>query len=82
MKFIYPFLSWFIEKIPKKIGPVLTWVLIVLMVYNMALSAAALGRYSDRQRGVEAKNEVEKILDDRFPDERMERIYPKAKIVR
>lgn len=82
VKFIYPFLSWFIERIPKKTGPILTWILIVLMVYNMALSALALGRYSDRQRGVEAKNEVEEILDERFPDERMERIYPKAKIVR
>lgn len=81
VKFIYPLLSWFIEKIPKKIGPALTWVLIVLMVYNMALSALALARYSDRQRGVAPDNVIEQALDEHFPDERMERIYPKAKIV-
>ena len=69
------------RKIPKKIGPALTWVLIVLMVYNMALSALALARYSDRQRGVAPDNVIEQALDEHFPDERMERIYPKAKIV-
>lgn len=82
VKFIYPALSWLIERIPKKTGPVITWVLMVLMVFNMGVSALALGRYSDRQYGKDASNEVEQMLDEHFPDERMERIYPKAKTVR
>lgn len=81
LKGIYPVLSKWIEKIPRKIGPALTWVLIVLMVINMAVSALALDRYSKRQRGVEAANSIEQVLDEHFPDERMMRIYPKAKIV-
>ncbi|MDO4345357.1 MAG: putative ABC transporter permease [Eubacteriales bacterium] len=81
LKGIYPLLSKWIEKIPKKIGPVLTWVLIVLMTVNMAISALALDRYSKRQRGVEAGNSIELLLDEHFPDERMMRVYPKAKLV-
>lgn len=81
LKGIYPLLSNLIEKIPRKIGPALTWVLIVLMSLNMLLSAAALGRYSERQLGQEPRNQVEQLLDEHFPNERMERIYPKAKLV-
>ncbi len=81
LKGIYPFLSKWIEKIPKKVGPALTWILIVLMAVNMLISALALERYSKRQRGVEADNSIEMMLDEHFPDERMMKIYPKAKIV-
>ena len=81
LKAIYPLLSRLIEKIPKKTGPALTWVLIVLMVCNILISSAALDRYSKRQRGVQAGNDIEQMLDERFPNERMARIYPKAKIV-
>lgn len=82
VKLIYPFLSRMIEKIPKKAGPALTWILAALMVVNIGISALALARYSNRQRGIEAANGVELFLDEHFTDERMERIYPKARIVR
>ena len=51
------------------------------MVINIGISALALDRYSKRQRGQRPENTVEQMLDEHFPDERMERIYPKAKIV-
>lgn len=81
LKGIYPLLSRWIEKIPKRIGPVLSWILTVLMVIDMGISALALERYSKRQRGVEPQNSVEQMLDEHFPDERMAKIYPKAKLV-
>ncbi len=82
VKGAYPFLSHWIEKIPKKIGPALTWVLIVLMAGDILISAMALGRYSQRQHGIEAPNVVAEFIDEHFPDERMAKIYPKARIVR
>ncbi len=81
LKGVYPFLSKWIEKIPKKIGPAVTWLMAVLMVINMGISALAMGRYSERQSGVEAKTELAIVLDEHFPDERMEKVYPKAKFV-
>ena len=82
VKGIYPFLSKWIEKIPKKIGPVLTWILVAFMAVDMAISACALERYSQRQRGVEADHAYEQFLDEHFDDARMARIYPKARIVK
>lgn len=82
LKVVYPFLSWIIEKIPKKTGPVITWILVLLMTVNMAVSALALSRYSQRQRGVEATSEISQMLDEHFPDARMERVYPKAKVIK
>ena len=81
LKGIYPLFSGWIEKIPKKIGPVLTWIAVVLMIVNMTLSALALARYSARQTGVAPTNAIERQLDEHFPDSRMQRIYPKAKFV-
>lgn len=91
LKLIYPRLSVLIEKIPIKPGTVITWICIVLMVFNMGISALALGRYSTRQQEkLAAENEripaertdLEKFLDERFPDERMEKIYPNAKLAK
>ena len=50
MKILYPKLSGFIEKIPKKIGVPLTWFLVVFMVFDMAISGLALNRYHEDKR--------------------------------
>lgn len=81
LKGIYPVLSRWIEKIPKKIGPVLTWALIVFMVFNVSVSGLALERYSSRKRDETARSGLDVLLDEHFPDERMAMIYPKARLV-
>ncbi|MDO4297423.1 MAG: putative ABC transporter permease [Lachnospiraceae bacterium] len=81
LKGIYPRLSALIEKIPVRTGPVLTWMMIVFMTVNVAVSSFALIRYSVRYTGEPAQTELGMFLDEHFPDERMEQIYPKAKIV-
>lgn len=100
LKGIYPHLSGLIEKIPKKTGTVLVNVLIVFMLFNMAVSALALARYTERNTGAAeaaaagageavtaealeggTAKRLNLFLDEHFPDERMERIYPNAKIV-
>lgn len=80
LKLVYPFLSGLIEKVPREAGTILTYMFIVFMAVNMAVSAAALARYSERNASVAAEGAVERFLDDHFPDERMERIYPNAKM--
>ena len=83
LKGAYPLLSGLIEKIPVKAGKIGTWVLVVFMVSNMAVSTLALGRYSQRQaeaEGAEA-SAFAAVLDERFPDERIARVYPNLIIV-
>lgn len=84
LKLIYPFLSRLIEKLPIRAGRLLCNFLIVFMIFNMLLSSLALARYTERQNapeGLAAQNVLEEFLDSRFTDERMERIYPNAKLV-
>ena len=48
------------------------------MCCNMLVSAMALARYDERTRGIAATSGWQRTMDERFPDERMERIYPNA----
>lgn len=82
LKGAYPPLSRLIERIPRRWGKIGTWVLLAFMVVNMALSSLALARYTQRhQADPGPATIVSQFLDQRFPDERMERIYPNAKQV-
>lgn len=80
MKLFYPFFSKWIERIPMKIGKILSCVFVIFMTINIIISAGALARYSDRNQGIESKNAIEKWLDSHFDDSRMEWIYPNAKM--
>ena len=55
-----------------------TWILAVFMAVNIAVSSMALIRYDLRAEGKPPKNSVESIIDERFDDARMEKIYPNA----
>ena len=82
MKILYPRLSRLIERIPMKAGKVLTWVIVVFMVFNMAISALALGRYQQRQSAPDAPtNGFTEFLDHYYPDERIHQVYPNMKQV-
>ena len=81
IKVLYPRMSNLIERLPMKPGKVLTWLLVLFMVGNMAVSALAFGRYVERSMDVPAQNSVARFLDDHYPDERIERVYPSAKFV-
>ena len=85
LKGIYPFLSLWIEKIPVRAGKIVTNLLIVFMLYNMLLSGMALARYTQRQAGEEPMGiflqKTAEALDEHFPDERIEKIYPNLVIV-
>lgn len=85
MKLLYPKLSVWIEKLPVRLGKILCNVLIVFMIFDSLLSAAALARYEERQKGQAVGTEnvsgLDEFLDAHFDNERMEKIYPNAKIV-
>jgi len=71
VKELYPRLSRLIEKIPNKIGVALTWTLAVLMAADIAISAMAVYRQSERREGIPAGNAV----DEHYPDEFLAKIY-------
>lgn len=90
LKLIYPFLSKLIEKIPKRPGIIICNIMIVFMIFNVIISSLALARYTERNTTAQTSQTQEasvitrtlnQFLDSHFTDERMERIYPNAKIV-
>lgn len=76
VKDVFPKLSEWIEKIPKKIGVPLTWVLVVFMLFNCIISGLAVSRWNERVQGKPADNQLEVFLDDHYPNTRMEKVYP------
>lgn len=78
IKLLYPKMSDRIEKVPVKTGKIITWVTLVFMCCNMAVSGLALIRSDQRNKGVEATNSWQVVMDERFDDERLNRIYPNA----
>ena len=81
MKYLYPFISKWIERIPKKIGKWASWALIVLMVFDIGLTALALNRYTVRQTGEGIHTAADEFLDVHFPDERIEHRFQNLKLV-
>lgn len=77
-KCLYPALSSWIERIPEHPGKYVVWVLIVFMCCNMAVSSMALIRSDERSRGIEAVHGWQQVMDERFDDQRLKRIYPNA----
>ncbi len=79
MKRLYPLVSGWIEKVPKGAGKALTYVFLLFLAWDITISAAALGRFGERAQGVSPQNGVEAWIDAKFPDSRMEQVYPSAK---
>lgn len=80
VKICYPRISGWIEKIPALGGKIATWIILVLMICNGLISAAAMVRYVERKDGVQADNGLESFLDDKYPDQLVEWVWPNMKI--
>ena len=80
VKEVYPRISALIEKIPMKVGKILTWVLVVLLAVDVALSSMALGRMDQREKGIPATNAVQQFLDEQYPDEYLTQRYQNMKL--
>lgn len=77
-KALYPVVSSWISRIRSGVRKYGAGILLAFMVCNMAVSAMALARSDERSRGIPAKHGWQQIMDERFDDERLERIYPNA----
>lgn len=75
VKALYPGLCRLIGRLPESMGRSVTVTLALLMVLNVALSGAALGRMNARERGMAPQNRVEVFLDRRYPTTRLEKTF-------
>ena len=75
IKDLYPRMAKYILKIPNRAGKVLTWALTAFLIVNAIVSCVAVGRWSGRVEGHPPAGPFWNFVDERFPDERMERIF-------
>lgn len=75
IKRIYPLMAKFILKLPNRAGKIVTWVALIFFIFNGLVSAVAMYRWTQRIDSLPAKSPFWEFVDERFPDERMERIY-------
>ncbi|MCM1124989.1 MAG: putative ABC transporter permease [Lachnospiraceae bacterium] len=79
IKNIYPRMTRWILKLPRKPGKAAVWVLTVLLMFNIAVSGISVFRWSRRIEGIPAKGPFWETVDQCFPDERMEQTFPSMK---
>ena len=75
IKNLYPRMAKLILKIPNRVGKICTWALLAFFVVNTVMSGLALTRWTQRNAGIPAANTFWQTIDERFPDERMEKVY-------
>lgn len=71
-----PAMQRLIAKISGHGGYIATWALIAFMCVDLAVSAAAVGRWRDRSAALPPRTSIGAALDKRFDDERMEALFP------
>jgi len=76
IKVIYPLLSKAILLIPQKTGKILTWMMVLFMIFNLTLSFFSVRRWMERRTTSEPVNAVDGLMDEWFPDETMEKLFP------
>ncbi len=81
IKNLYPIFSGLIEKLPVSFGKMLTWFLVVFMIFDIALSSAAMARSGQREKNIPATNALETWLDIHYDDAKMQKIYPNSESV-
>lgn len=76
IKFIYPTMSRWIEKIPKRIGGILTILLACFLIFDAFLSCAALIRADERSQNIPATTSLQIFLDEHLDDRYLAMVYP------
>ncbi len=76
LRYLYPFISRSIEKIPKKPGRIITFILVVFMIINGVLSVVAVDRKNKRAEHIPPKTVIGQFCDTVFNDDYMNFIFP------
>lgn len=75
-KCIYPFVSNLIEKIPYRMGMVITKVMVIFMIINMLVSWTAIIRQTLRRNDIRPFTFVGRLCDKYYTDEILIKYFP------
>lgn len=75
--YVYPKISDLLDRAPRKNLVVLTWVVFLLMLGNVTITAAVARRQYERHKNIPAENKVQVFLDKKYPDSYLENLSPR-----
>jgi len=75
IKDIYPRMAKWILKFPNRAGKIATWCVTFFLFINSIVSLVAVWRWSERVQDIPPSNNFWEMMDECFPNERMEKIY-------
>ncbi len=81
-EWICPVLEKAISIIPDRIGKVLTWVLLAVVLADAFVTVSAMVRWTSRRAGDPPKTFFGEWLDAWFPDKKMHFLYPSMQFVK
>lgn len=76
IRVIHPWLFGLFGKIPLSVKVPVVLALTVFFIYNLWLSNAAVRRWNRRLKGKPVSGSLDIWLDEKFPDARMQKLYP------
>lgn len=75
LKVAYPGLTKLDKFLDRKKIIIFSYILLVFVVLDVAISSMATIRQDERHKGIPAKNNVDEFLDNTYPDEYLNKIY-------
>lgn len=81
IKLLFPVVSNWLDKIPGNAVAPLTCLLALFMLWDSCVSGTAVYRMAERHADIPAENKIAEIIDEKYPDERMEKIYTNMEFV-
>lgn len=75
VKYVYPFIEKLISKIDLLALKQITLILLVLVIFDVAISCVAANRQKERVEGISANSRLDKFCDEYYPDSVMNYIY-------
>lgn len=81
IQYCWPIYLKVFNKLYSKRFVILSYIIFVYLIYNIALSTLITIRYSKRARGLEATNAVAEYIDKHYPDELVKKKFPKMRVI-
>ena len=75
VRYVYPSISNFIEKIPVRYGKLFTNILVTLVIFDMLISWTALLRQSQRRKNIPPRTKIEEFYDQYYTDDFLHKYY-------
>lgn len=79
-KYVYPFISNLIEKIPVKYGNIIFISLFTFITLDCFISWTALYRRYERRNEIPPKTKIGEYYDNVYPDRRLDKIFSNMKV--